>query len=246
MTQCVLFFFFSEAKAVISTGPFVVAEDVENSLDRSLDSMQSDSAGTEHVIVSGTSTSRSKSASYLGDVVVVRQDPIATLTLWLPGQVQGGSKPEDNLMIQLDESSTVSNDIPELEPSVTRQESIHHPNGIGADDLKVLPNNVAPTQLEEAITKDPPVKVWLARFGLSDSPLDADTNVPNQEELALSQAEPVIRSKLEFSKGTDGSQTLSYEEEVVRKQEEENVISSCRGKRDTPKGLRSIFQDLLR
>lgn len=242
MTQCVV----SEAKAVISIGPFVVAEDVEKSLDRSLDSMQSDSAGTEHVIVSGTSISRSKSDSYPGDVVVVRQDPVATLTLWLPGQVQGRSKPEDNLTIQLDESSTVSNDIPELELSVTRQESVSHTDGIGAD-LEVLPNQVAPTQLEEAITKDPPVKVWLARFGLfADSPQDADINVPNQEELAHGQAERVIRSKLEFSKGTDGSRTLSYEEEVVRKQDEENVISSCRGKCDTPKGLHSIFQDLLR
>lgn len=238
MTQCVV----SEAKAVISIGPFVVAEDVEKALDRSLDSMQSDSA--EHVTISGTSIS-SKSASYPGDVVVVRQDPVATLTLWLPGQVQGRSKPEDNLTIQLDESSTVSNDIPELEPSVTRQESFPHTNGIGADELKVLLNHVAPTQLEEAITKDPPVKVWLARFGLFDSPQDADINILNQEELTLSQAEPVISSKLKFSKGTDGSRTLSYEEEVVRKQDEEN-ISSCRGNWDTPKGLRSIFQDLLR
>ncbi|XP_051801470.1 zona pellucida protein C [Acanthochromis polyacanthus] len=52
---------------------------------------------------------------------------------------------------------------------------------------------------------------------------------------------PIIRSKLEFSKGSDGSQSLSYEEEVVKQQEE-----TKRKPKHGLKGMRSTFLQLLR
>ncbi|XP_059209406.1 zona pellucida protein C [Centropristis striata] len=71
----------------------------------------------------------------------------------------------------------------------------------------------------------------------------ADAAVLPQEE--ENDAQPIIRSKLQFSKGTDGSKTLSYEEEVVK---HEGKGVARRDVKQEPKhgGLRSAFLDLLR
>lgn len=58
---------------------------------------------------------------------------------------------------------------------------------------------------------------------------------------------PVIRSKVQFSKAADGTQTLSYEEETV-KPEDEGAAPAC-GRKMHPEGrrrLRSTFLDFLR
>uniref|UniRef100_A0A3P8TQV7 ZP domain-containing protein n=1 Tax=Amphiprion percula TaxID=161767 RepID=A0A3P8TQV7_AMPPE len=75
------------------------------------------------------------------------------------------------------------------------------------------------------------------RDELAEMQLDADV----MTEQGTNDDQPVIRSKLEFSKGSDGSQSLSYEEEVVKQQEEPK-----RKQKRGLKGMRSTFLQLLR
>lgn len=240
-------------------------------------SMQSDGAASEDTIVSESSISRSKFSSPPHSVVVVSQDPVARLTLWLPGQVQDaehreilGSESEDKLAVQVEASDTVSNDLPEEQPSTTDEGSLLNTptNGIGALNLNVLTlaNWMSPPHLEKvAIAEDSQIKTWSPQE--VEIPLldEITINVLNQDDfdhmkgepadaaerhrLGTNDAGPVIRSKLQFSKGVDGLQMLSYEEEVVKQQEEEGRISGCGIKRKREprrKGLRSTFLDLLR
>ncbi|XP_051248015.1 zona pellucida protein C [Dicentrarchus labrax] len=142
---------------------------------------------------------------------------------------------------------------------------------------------ISPHLEKAAIADESERKTWFRRFGLSgtdatqevDVPLldDITINVLNQNDLhqmredlaqrpkdaavmlqeGKNDVRPVIRSKLEFSKGMDGSQTLSYEEEIVKQQEGEGVIRRVgmagikKGIQEPrQKGLRSTFLDLLR
>ncbi|KAE8289713.1 hypothetical protein D5F01_LYC11420 [Larimichthys crocea] len=291
-----------DAKAIVSTGPFVIVDkDVEMSPEPSvsepqetpsapvLDSMQSDASNgpvTEDAIASGSSISRNKLSSSPNGVVVLRQDPVARLTLWLPGQVQDAehsdnivSESEDELTVQLQASNTVSKDVPELQPSTTDQESLLNTptNKIGDENLDFLTLNwIIPPQLEKAaVIEDPKRKMWLGRLGLSgtEAPEEDDIPLPDEmtvsildqndfnkvrDQLVQSQADaavtpqegtndrPVIRSKLEFSKSSDGSQTLSYEEEVVRQQDGEGRMKRLGMDGTKRKGLCSTFLDLLR
>lgn len=254
-----------------------------------LDSMQSDASNgpvTEDAIASGSSISRNKLSSSPNGVVVLRQDPVARLTLWLPGQVQDAehsdnivSESEDELTVQLQASNTVSKDVPELQPSTTDQESLLNTptNKIGDENLDFLTLNwIIPPQLEKAaVIEDPKRKMWLGRLGLSgtEAPEEDDIPLPDEmtvsildqndfnkvrDQLVQSQADaavtpqegtndrPVIRSKLEFSKSSDGSQTLSYEEEVVRQQDGEGRMKRLGMDGTKRKGLCSTFLDLLR
>ncbi|KAF3701414.1 Zona pellucida sperm-binding protein 3 [Channa argus] len=101
---------------------------------------------------------------------------------------------------------------------------------------------------------------------LSDDLNEKDPNDFNhfREEMTQMQADapvrppevtidpqPIIRSKIQFSKGVDGSQTLSYEEQVVGGHEGKGVIRRCgmdriKTNRSAQKGVYSSFLDLLR
>lgn len=238
------------------------------------DSMQSDGAASEDTIVSG---SRGKFSSPPHSVVVVSQDPVARLTLWLPGQVQDaehgeiiGSESEDKRAVQVEASDAVSNDLPEQQPSTTDEGSLLNTptNGIGALNFNVLTlaDWMSPPHLEKAaIAEDSQIKTWSPQeveIPLLDeitiSVLNQDDFNQMKEEpvdaaarqgLGTNDAGPVIRSKLQFSKGVDGLQMLSYEEEVVKQQEGEGGLSRCgikRKREPRQKGLRSTFLDLLR
>lgn len=245
--------------------------------------MQSDDAASEDTIISGSYLSRTKVSSPPHSVVVVSQDPVAKLTLWLPGQVQEAddqellsSKSEDDLKVQ-EEGDIVSNDIPEKQPSTTDQEThLDIPKKeIGDQHLNAFTsaNWGLPSHLKKAaIEEGSPTNTWLGRFGLFgiESPQEFDVPLPDeitvhvltQDDLnemkeegaaaandGANEAGPVIRSKLQFSRGTDGLQTLTYEEEVVKQQAGEGVDSRCGVKRKwepRQKGLRSTFLDLLR
>lgn len=141
---------------------------------------------------------------------------------------------------------------------------------------------IIPPQLHKAvIVEDPQRKSSLERFGFFGTETQ-DVNIPLPDEMVVNvlnqndfnqmrnelgprQADaammpqegtnnvpPVIRSKLQFSKGVDGSQTLSYEEEVVEQQKSDGVIQRCgmdrvkQGQEPRQKGLRLTFLDLLR
>lgn len=229
----------SDAKAIISAGPLIIVDGEGG--EQAADSVQSEA--TEDATVSGSSIPRSRFSSPPQGVVVVSRDPVARLTLWLPGQVQD---PEDNL----------SGDLPEQQ--TTDRSLLNAPtNQIGP-----LADRVTSPRVERAaIAEDSPVKTWLARF--RSSPQEADVPLPDgmiinvQDQDGFLQtrgldaaavtndAGPVIHSRLELSKGADGSQTLSYEEEVRR---QEGVISGCGtgGRERRRGGLRSTFLDLLR
>ncbi|XP_054470347.1 uncharacterized protein LOC129103778 [Anoplopoma fimbria] len=269
------------AKAMVSTGPFVIVEKpIEPRLSESqetssapvAEAMQSDRAVTEATIVSGTSVSRLPQA-----VVVVSQDPVARLTFWLPGQVRdtGHSEKinsEDILTFKLQASDIWSN---EIQPSSTDQEPLLN-----------MPTNMVIDQSANELGSDfnyltlvdglaiPKEKRRFGRSGIFDTEAlqdadilltaDMNVNVLNQndcnkmrEGLAVTpqeesdDAQPIVRSKLQFSKGTDGSQTLSYEEDVMR-QQSKGVIGRFwndgiqRKQEPRRRGLHSTFLDLLR
>ncbi|XP_054470138.1 zona pellucida sperm-binding protein 3-like [Anoplopoma fimbria] len=221
------------AKAMVSTGPFVIVEKpIEPRLSESqetssapvAEAMQSDRAVTEATIVSGTSVSRPRQA-----VVVVSQDPVARLTFWLPGQVRdtGHSEKinsEDILTFKLQASDIRST---EIQPSSTDQEPLLN-----------MPTNMVIDQSANELGSDfnyltlvDGLAIPISHFGRSgifdtealqddDIPSTADMNVLNQndfnkmrEGLAVTpqeesnDAQPTVLSKLQFSKGMDGWDT---------------------------------------
>lgn len=204
--------------------------------------MQSDGSAAVDWIVSGSEASRKQFAGTSGDVMVVSQNPAATLALWLPGQLKEGSEQLDGFKEQVEKSRTLKNDPFGAQDSVQKWESENSlKKTIRADALDVFAKLV-----------ESPVKIWQAKIDLfgkrsaaeDGPPLPPEEDVPNTDDLeALSerQVEPAIRSKFAFSKGADGSQTLSYEEEVLRKDE-----GDCATRKRGRRGLRSMFLELIR
>lgn len=255
--------------------------------------MDKDVEGSREVSEPEETTSIPEFSSPPRGVVVVRQDPVARLTLWLPGQVQDAehniaSQSEDDLIFELKPDY-----LPELQLSTTDQDSLPYPlsneiNGESLNELKsdsfmlgpnfhtLLDGWLVPPLLDSAVT----VKEFQRKNRLGGSgkfgteapqkvnfPLSVEMNVENnfnqiKDELAQMQADapvthsdgtnevkPIIRSKIQFSKGTDGTQTLSYEEEF-KEDNGKGVIRRCGmqciKQEAGQKGLYSIFLDLLR
>ncbi|XP_058471523.1 zona pellucida protein C isoform X2 [Solea solea] len=262
-------------RATVSTGPFVTVDDnmkTSSTPDASEhqrpppaavgDSMQSDATATD-TIVSGASLSRSKLSSPLQGVVVVSQEPVSRLILWLPGQVQDGERHNDEgseaegLTADSKERSVALNELPEPRPSSCLNPPSHGQDG-QRDSESLRRNRFGRSGVLD--TDVPQVNILLpVEMMLND--LNFDLNL-KEEELTGMQAdaaeksrdqpadvEPIIRSKLQFSKGADGTQTLSYEEEEVMKKPE--VMRRGMGLREGKpehgrKGLRSTFLDFLR
>lgn len=257
------------------------------------ESMQPEfSPETENAIVSGTSVARSQFSSPPHGVVVVSQDPVARLTLWLPGQIQDSehshniaSQSEDNLIHQLNPDY-----LPE--PSTADQEPLYPPsNKINSQSLNELKSDstmwdltlvdgwpLAP-QLDSAVIVEEFQRKNRCgasrKFGTEaqqkrNVPASDEMNVKDlrkdfnqiREELTHMQADapvehpegtndvqPIIRSKIEFSKNVDGSQTLSYEEEI-KEHDGKGMIRRCGmnsiKQECAQKGLHSTFLDLLR
>lgn len=265
----------SDPKAIVTTGPFLVVDrdaetgPVPESKAPVTESMQSDGAEIEDTIVSGASTSRSRFSSPRQGVVVVSQDPSPSLTLWLSGQIheakQGeliSSGSEDKRMVQVESGDTILHDLPEQQPSTNDQEP-----KIRAHDVNVVTLAMIPPHLEkEAVTKESWIKTWLARHGLLGVKSQQEVNVVPPDEMIVdivsqddfnqnedkplhtNDAGTVIRSKLQFSKSTDGTKTLSYEEEMV-KEKDDRVAPGWGLKRKRElrrRKLRSTFLDMLR
>ncbi|KAG7226279.1 hypothetical protein INR49_003030 [Caranx melampygus] len=240
-----------DAKATVSTGLLVIVDKLSPEPDVSgpqsttpvhlTNSMLSGAAVLDNTIVSGTSLSRGKFSSPPQGVVVVSQDPVGTLTLWLPGQVQDtdqgnniGSKSEDSLPVEL------AVDLPVPQPPSTDQESSHlNP-----------PTNEIIIPVTAVMTLDDLNQIDFKQMGdeLAQMPVNAAVTPQDGTNGVL----PVIRSKIQFSKGLDGSQTLSYEEDVIKPQEVKGGIRRCgmnllkRKEEPRPRGLHSVFLDLLR
>lgn len=207
--------------------------------------MQSDGSAAVDRVVSGSLVSGNQLSGTSGDVVVVSQNPAATLAVWLPGHVKEGLEQADDFKEQV-ESHTLKNDPLGEQDSVQKQQSENsQAKKIRANELDIF-----------AKLLESPAKIWQAKidlFGKKSAgedglplPPEEEEEVPNMDDLeALSERQvgPAIRSKLAFSKGTDGSQTLSYEEEVLRKSADEG---DCAMRKRGRRGLRSVFLDLIR
>ncbi|XP_045918022.1 zona pellucida protein C isoform X2 [Micropterus dolomieu] len=274
-----------DAKAIVSTGPLVIVDkDVKcpeppvsgPQTSSALELMQSDGAATEEEIVSGT---LSKFSPPPEGVVVAREDPVARLTLWLPGQVQDAehSESEDHLKAQLQASNTVSNDLPELQPStadLNNKMGDQSANELSDAhmflNLLTLTGSVIPHLEKVAIEEESQRKLWFGRSGISRTkalqevdtilPTEMTVNVQNQNDFnqmtdeaaprpqeETIDAQPIIRSKLQFSKSSDGSQTLSYEEQQGGKSVVRCGMDGIKRQQEPrQRGLFSAFLDLLR
>ncbi|XP_041828006.1 zona pellucida protein C [Melanotaenia boesemani] len=312
-------------RGMVNIGPLEIVDNIETSpalpdLETQISNTRPNSVQSvtpepvEDVTLFDSSVSSKLPASPQG-VVLVRQDPDARLTLWLPGQVQAElgndiiSQSEDGSLNQVMQSDDTS--YPETHLNYLQNEI----NGKAVKDYKsvsldmnILPVAEWPPQYHAAFGEGFQRKSRLVRSGDSDAegaqadpslpteisinlmlvkkpkPIILDSNIVTEEsqkwmpvEMDLNDlkqsdfnpvkdeqpqmqmdtpvmeeqvAQPVIRSKLEFSKSVDGSQTLSYEEEVKR--DGKGVLGRCErdatcGKRETRmKGLRSTFLYLLR
>ncbi|CAG5866301.1 unnamed protein product [Menidia menidia] len=110
-----------------------------------------------------------------------------------------------------------------------------------------------PVALDEPFAEEPQNK-WLAtETTVKDiqSDLNPESELPQMDAAVLHEDvddQPIIRSKLEFSKKADGSQTLSYEEEVKhpdRKGTLRRVWDEKRKRDSGAKRLHSTFLNLL-
>lgn len=202
-------------------------------------------------------------------VVVVSKNPVSSLTLWLPGQVEVDSSLGKDFIIELQPSGVLSNDVLELHPKVWDRDSrLNTPNNDAPmrdmDVVTVVGDWAIPPQLEKAATaEESQRKRWgggnLKAVMINDlNEKDFDhfsDGLDSNEADALHQGEttdiqPVIRSKLQFSKGMDGSQTLSYEEEVVKREDKGarrlGMDGMRRRREGGQKSLFSAFLNLLR
>lgn len=243
----------------MSAGPFaIVDQDVEKETSHpgsepqptaeATDSMQSDGPESVDPIVPGEPLSRGKVSPR--SVVVVHQEAGARLTRWHSGQA-GDAKPE--------EMSSVFHDVPEHRPSTTVEEPYQETstNVFDADGVNVQSLAVNPPHREaEAVGEDPGMKTGLAGLGFPRVEADAG----GQDDFSLRKDQPlprldandkgaVIRSKLQFTKAADGAQTLSYEEELV-KPEDDCAAPGCGMKMHQElrkrRKLRATFLDFLR
>uniref|UniRef100_A0A665UEA3 ZP domain-containing protein n=1 Tax=Echeneis naucrates TaxID=173247 RepID=A0A665UEA3_ECHNA len=191
-------------------------------------------------VVSGTSTSRSALSSPPHGIVVVSHDPVTRLTLWLPGQVYDAEQSHnigaesDNLAVQLKESN-LSDNLPVPQSSTDREFPLDATTNKINSPLSSEMSENGPHQIDSNQTRDELAQLQVA------------TAVIPQEE---TNDRPIIRSKIKFAKGIDGSQTLTYEEEVKQQKERGGLRCgmNCLKRKQEPrlKGLHSIFLALLR
>lgn len=201
--------------------------------------MQSDGHDSELLKVSGESPSREE--FHPRSVAAVRQEPKVR--------------------------SSASHDLAEHRPSATAEEPLQElpTNVMSADGVNVVSVAVMPPQLDAGAAGQGS-KTWLARLGLVgvkarrevDARPDEKVDAAGQEDFNLKIDEPlaldgkydraVIRSKVQFTKTADGTQTLSYEEDLVKP--EDHVAPRCGMGTHQELGqrrkLRSTFLNFLR
>ncbi|XP_062253661.1 zona pellucida protein C [Platichthys flesus] len=245
-------------------------------------SMQSDAAVTGAAIISGASRSRSKVSSPPQGVIMVSEDPAARLTLWLPGQLQQTEGGLTNRLKASDTSSNdhpapQPSNLPINQIEGQNLNGLKSDSSLRDLKLPVMVDR----WLIPAFAEDSPRQTWSGSstvFGpdvpqvdilllaeatvndlnrvhfdqVEDEPAQMQADAAVTPEKQTYYVKPIIRSKLAFSKGTDGTQTLSYEEEAVEHEEGKGGTRGCgmdgskRKQEPGQKGLRSAFLDLLR
>ncbi|XP_061897813.1 zona pellucida protein C [Entelurus aequoreus] len=195
-----------DAKAVVSTGPFVIAEMEEkpapSDLELDWNSMQSDSAALEE------RTSEPQWSSPPIGVVVVRQDPIGSLKLVLPEPMQH----ESNDASQLAGDSSLN--------ALQREINLSNVKGQSANRPLYQPLLLEKTDKSHA------------------------KYAPHQKR--TNNVLPIIHSKIQLSKSSDGSQTLSFEELTAQDGGKTKILEAESEWKPRRQRLLSIFRDLLR
>ncbi|XP_074547894.1 zona pellucida protein C [Halichoeres trimaculatus] len=190
-------------KAIVSAGPFVIVDKEEQKMSTTPDTdsiMQSDAPydGAD-TIVSGATFSRCKLPPPPDGVVMISEDPVARLSLWLPGQLQ---EPEHSRNLDSESNKIQRNDHPKLKSSTMDTESLLNVKTNNIEDknwnfLTLVDGWVILPSLEEAaIAEESKRKRWFEKSGVLnlEAPQDADTvplaeitvNVLNQDEFEMS------------------------------------------------------------
>ncbi|GLD56235.1 zona pellucida sperm-binding protein 3-like protein [Lates japonicus] len=221
--------FISDAKAIVSTGPLVIV-DKDTEMSAVSEPHQTTSAPVPDPMVSG--------AAVTEDTIMSGASVSSKFSSPPKGVVVLSQDPAARLTLWL--PGEVRDIGPESEDSWTVQ--LKASNAV-SNDLPVPQPSTTDKESHELNQID------LKQMGDELAQMQADAAVMPQEE--TNDVQPVIRTKVQFAKGVDGSHTLSYEEEVVKQQEGEGVIRTygtgwVKKKEPRQRGLRSIFLDLLR
>ncbi|XP_034531466.1 zona pellucida protein C [Notolabrus celidotus] len=183
-----------DAKAIVSTGPFVILDkEVATSPELSVSEqqefiMQSDAAAAKDAIVSGATLSRCKLSSPPEGVVVLSEDPVARLTLWLPGQLQ---EPEHSKNLGSGSKEMQFNDTPKQQHSAKDQESLLNIKTRKTGDqswnfLTLVSGWELPQHPDEAaIAEESQRKRWFGKSGMLSSEAPQDVDTPLQAEITV-------------------------------------------------------------
>ncbi|XP_032356181.1 zona pellucida protein C isoform X2 [Etheostoma spectabile] len=158
------------------------------------------------------------------------------------------SESEDDLTLKLEASDTVANDLPELRLLADKEPLLNtltnEKEGQSANEL-LVDGLAMPSQMEKVAFAEESQRKRFGRSGMFNTPSPQEVAVPLTDDMVYvdvlnqnaynqmrhgqpdtavmpkeeaSGAQPIVRSKLKFSKSTDGSHSLSFEE-VIRQTE---------------------------
>uniref|UniRef100_A0A3Q2DC34 ZP domain-containing protein n=1 Tax=Cyprinodon variegatus TaxID=28743 RepID=A0A3Q2DC34_CYPVA len=205
----------------------------------------------EDGIVSSAFLSQGELQSSPKGILVVHQEPTTRLTVWLPEQVQG-DLPTAPVIENIGGSSQWDTklvdgwQIPQNDFSFEFQRKSRYDH---LDTEKNQPGFPHPTEMDvNPLLVEPKAAVLDATAQESQMNRSPSSNSELQRDAAVEpdlEVQPIIRTKLEFSKGADGSKKLSYEEEV-KQQETRHEAKDGAKRKHRLKGLRLTFVDLLR
>ena len=180
-------------------------------------------------------------------MVVRSQGPVARLTMWLPGgQRTAQPLPEPEMTPSLPSASEAPEsglNETQIDPAATGEDLPLRPgsdesNGKDAssdagmrtpamvDGYPIPEASEKPSLLEESKRKR---WGWRPKATRDFKDLANMNNLSEEkrpEERSNQRSSPVIRSRVQFTKSLDGSQTLSYEEDVIKQKDKPKMRSS--------------------
>ena len=219
------------------------------------EAMQSDAAFavvTEYQASSAPGVQDSRVQSEVNEIpeiplVVRSQGPVARLTMWLPGgQRTAQPLPEPEMTPSLPSASEAPEsglNETQIDPAATGEDLPLRPgsdesNGKDAssdagmrtpamvDGYPIPEASEKPSLLEESKRKR---WGWRPKATRDFKDLANMNNLSEEkrpEERSNQRSSPVIRSRVQFTKSLDGSQTLSYEEDVIKQKDKPKMRSS--------------------
>lgn len=211
-------------------------------------------------------------------VVILSRRPGVRLAMWLPGRqrttntltetemsslpngVETASQPRDSKLNDIkSDLPAMGEDLPSSPGSNKsgRKVSNYILSDAEVGMLSMVDGWPIPESLEKsALLEESKRKRWGMRpeilnkgLGMEKS-LNEVTQIKDHGDGKRNTINPVMRSRVEFSKGVDGSQTLSYEEDVIKREDKPKIQSlgkeSVQGTQKTGQRAFSTFLNLLR